>query len=96
MLCRWKADAPVNVGRARSANILRNQPGPSKQTLRNCGGFPGDNFKLFITPDMTRLIATHTNEEGRQRVGNQWTGTNEEEIYTLLEILLQVRTTRVR
>lgn len=83
----WHKHPFMYGNQAQSRNILREQPGPSRQAVRFCGISPASAFRLFITDEMCRLIMTHTNYEGR-RLYQNWKEIDDNELRVFIGLLL--------
>jgi hypothetical protein len=84
----WSPQPTRTGGRARSANIIRQRPGPTRYFVNTVSTSPKSIFTQFITEDMIQMIVSFTNQEGRTRYVDNWNNTCTDEIYKFIDLVL--------
>jgi len=84
----WSSTPLESSNRVRAWNIIRQNRGPTRTSLKTCGISPYDSFKLFVTNEMTEMIVKHTNIEGRRQLGQSWYSVCNDELHVFLGLLL--------
>ncbi|XP_065654465.1 piggyBac transposable element-derived protein 4-like [Hydra vulgaris] len=84
----WSKLPCVNAAQPRAHNIIRQPTGPTRFAAQVCGQSVDTAFKLFITPEMIRIIVNCTNAEARRIRLEGWIDTTVNELYEFIGVPL--------
>nr|XP_047129659.1 piggyBac transposable element-derived protein 4-like [Hydra vulgaris] len=84
----WSTLPSENAAQPRAHNIIRQPTGPTRFAAQVCGQSVDTAFKLFITPEMIRIIVNCTNAEAHRIRLEGWVDTTVNELYEFIGVLL--------
>ncbi|XP_065658824.1 piggyBac transposable element-derived protein 4-like [Hydra vulgaris] len=84
----WNKLPCVDAVQPRAHNIIQQPTGPTRFATQVCGQSVGTAFKLFITPEMIRIIVNCINAEARRIKLEGWVDTTVNELYEIIGVLL--------